>query len=370
MYNTNNTRKQYPAPIKIDAADSGYKSIVITRPAEIDKFKLIKATDPAKYQLVCRLFGRKEREIDELKNALRTAAERTAAERTAADIKQATADAERTAAANKRRTAAERTAAKQQIDDAAKLWQARLDAIGQTQYPTADGDADLLTVAVKLTYGCLKKYLQAAPPTAAAVLVGLQNDIKRGFVPIIAGGKLSGRVTFADRPADTLGDGVQAVFEVYYKLLEIAGDEPTDAAALDRFLKSTDADGVAPMQHAARHLRRYIYSNGNNRGRGDKNMIFSLSDFTDDDGTQNPARLPSSYDIDSADDFITISAFLDMCKATFTPRQLQIIKYRLRGFSLQEIADKLGVGKTAVFKQLDKIRNAPIIVDYFAKIER
>ena len=61
------------------------------------------------------------------------------------------------------------------------------------------------------------------------------------------------------------------------------------------------------------------------------------------------------YDIENMRDYIVTDNML--AKLNLTPRQETILHYRMQGFSVIEIADKLKVSHQAVSKQLSKIQN-------------
>ena len=61
------------------------------------------------------------------------------------------------------------------------------------------------------------------------------------------------------------------------------------------------------------------------------------------------------YDIENMRDYIVTDNMLS--KLNLTPRQDMILHYRMQGFSVVEIADKLKVSHQAVSKQLAKIQN-------------
>lgn len=61
------------------------------------------------------------------------------------------------------------------------------------------------------------------------------------------------------------------------------------------------------------------------------------------------------YDIDNMRDYIVTDNMLS--KLNLTPRQETILHYRMQGFSVVEIADKLKVSHQAISKQLTKIQN-------------
>ena len=61
------------------------------------------------------------------------------------------------------------------------------------------------------------------------------------------------------------------------------------------------------------------------------------------------------YDIENMRDFVVTDNMLS--KLNLTPRQDLILHYRMQGFSVVEIADKLKVSHQAISKQLTKIQN-------------
>ena len=128
------------------------------------------------------------------------------------------------------------------------------------------------------------------------------------------------------------------------------------------FLKSGKEKERTIFQWACVAVRQYIYKHGQTDFK-----ICYIEDLrkTNDDGETEITseiidrvsyiKVNRYYDIDNMRDYIVTDNML--AKLNLTSRQETILHYRMQGFSMVEIADKLKVSHQAVSKQLGKIQD-------------
>lgn len=105
--------------------------------------------------------------------------------------------------------------------------------------------------------------------------------------------------------------------------------------------------------------RNYIYKHGQIDRK-----TFYIEDLNkeDDDGNElncydelaNLCKVSQYYDIDNMQDYFDFKGFIS--SLNLTARQKQILHYRLKGLSVSEIAERLGVKHYTISKQLIKIQ--------------
>lgn len=129
-----------------------------------------------------------------------------------------------------------------------------------------------------------------------------------------------------------------------------------------RVLKSGKEKERTVFQWACVAVRQYIYKHGQTDFK--TKYIEDLRQTNDDGETETETEILDRitylkvnryYDIENMRDYIVTDNMLS--KLSLTPRQYAILHYRMQGFSVVEIADKLKVSHQAISKQLTKIQN-------------
>ena len=127
-------------------------------------------------------------------------------------------------------------------------------------------------------------------------------------------------------------------------------------------LKSGKEKERTIFQWACIAVRQYIYKHGQTDFK--KCYIEDLRQTNDDGETETETEILDRitylkvnryYDIENMRDYIVTDNMLS--KLNLTPRQDMILHYRMQGFSVVDIADKLKVSHQAVSKQLTKIQD-------------
>ena len=127
-------------------------------------------------------------------------------------------------------------------------------------------------------------------------------------------------------------------------------------------LKSGKEKERTIFQWACVAVRQYIYKHGQTDFK--TKYIEDLRQTNEDGETETTTdildrvtylKVNRYYDIDNMRDYIVTDNML--AKLNLTPRQETIIHYRMQGFSVVEIADKLKVSHQAISKQLTKIQD-------------
>lgn len=127
-------------------------------------------------------------------------------------------------------------------------------------------------------------------------------------------------------------------------------------------LKSGKEKERTIFQWACVAIRQYIYKHGQTDFK--TKYIEDLRQTNEDGETETTTEILDRvtylkvnryYDIDNMRDYIVTDNMLS--KLNLTPRQDAILHYRMQGFSVVEIADKLKVSHQAISKQLTKIQN-------------
>lgn len=127
-------------------------------------------------------------------------------------------------------------------------------------------------------------------------------------------------------------------------------------------LKSGKEKERTIFQWACVAVRQYIYKHGQTDYK--TKYIEDLRQTNEDGETETTSdildrisylKVNRYYDIDNMRDYIVTDNMLS--KLNLTPRQDMILHYRMQGFSVVEIADKLKVSHQAISKQLTKIQN-------------
>lgn len=127
-------------------------------------------------------------------------------------------------------------------------------------------------------------------------------------------------------------------------------------------LKSGKEKERTIFQWACVAVRQYIYKHGQTDFK--TKYIEDLRQTNEDGETETEAEILDRitylkvnryYDIDNMRDYVVTDNMLS--KLNLTPRQETILHYRMQGFSVVEIADKLKVSHQAISKQLTKIQN-------------
>ena len=127
-------------------------------------------------------------------------------------------------------------------------------------------------------------------------------------------------------------------------------------------LKSGKEKERTIFQWACVAVRQYIYKHGQTDFK--TCYIEDLRKTNEDGETETTSEILDRvtylkvnryYDIENMRDYIVTDNMLS--KLNLTPRQETILHYRMQGFSIVEIADKLKVSHQAISKQLTKIQN-------------
>ena len=127
-------------------------------------------------------------------------------------------------------------------------------------------------------------------------------------------------------------------------------------------LKSGKIKERSIFQWSCVAVRQYIYKHGQTDFK--TCYIEDLRQTNDDGETETTSdildriayiKINRYYDIENMRDFVVTDNMLS--KLNLTPRQDLILHYRMQGFSVVEIADKLKVSHQAISKQLTKIQN-------------
>lgn len=127
-------------------------------------------------------------------------------------------------------------------------------------------------------------------------------------------------------------------------------------------LKSGKEKERTIFQWACVAVRQYIYKHGQTDFK--TKYIEDLRQTNDDGETETETdvldrvtylKVNRYYDIDNMRDYIVTDNMLS--KLNLTPRQDAILHYRMQGFSVVDIADKLKVSHQAISKQLTKIQD-------------
>ena len=127
-------------------------------------------------------------------------------------------------------------------------------------------------------------------------------------------------------------------------------------------LKSGKEKKRTIFQWACVAVRQYIYKHGQTDFK--TCYIEDLRKTNEDGETETTSEIIDRvsyikvnryYDIDNMRDYIVTDNML--AKLNLTPRQETILHYRMQGFSIVEIADKLKVSHQAISKQLGKIQD-------------
>lgn len=127
-------------------------------------------------------------------------------------------------------------------------------------------------------------------------------------------------------------------------------------------LKSGKIKERSIFQWSCVAVRQYIYKHGQTDFK--TKYIEDLRQTNEDGETETETdvldrvtylKVNRYYDIDNMRDYVVTDNMLS--KLNLTPRQDAILHYRMQGFSVVEIADKLKVSHQAISKQLTKIQN-------------
>lgn len=159
-----------------------------------------------------------------------------------------------------------------------------------------------------------------------------------------------------------VSDGYDCFLVAYSFLWEkiaLQGKSVNDIEA--HILKSGKEKERTIFQWSCVAVRQYIYKHGQTDYK--TKYIEDLRQTNDDGETETETEILDRvtylkvnryYDIDNMRDYIVTDNMLS--KLNLTPRQDTILHYRMQGFSMVEIADKLKVSHQAISKQLGKIQ--------------
>ena len=127
-------------------------------------------------------------------------------------------------------------------------------------------------------------------------------------------------------------------------------------------LKSGKIKERSIFQWSCVAVRQHIYKHGQTDFK--TKYIEDLRQTNEDGETETTSdildriayiKINRYYDIENMRDFVVTDNMLS--KLNLTPRQDLILHYRMQGFSVVDIADKLKVSHQAISKQLTKIQN-------------
>lgn len=160
----------------------------------------------------------------------------------------------------------------------------------------------------------------------------------------------------------TVSDGYDCFLVAYSFLwdkIAIQGKSIDDIEI--HILKSGKKKERTIFQWACVAVRKYIYKHGQTDFK--TKYIEDLRQTNEDGETETETdvldrvtylKVNRYYDIDNMRDYIVTDNMLS--KLNLTPRQETILHYRMQGFSIVDIADKLKVSHQAISKQLLKIQ--------------
>lgn len=161
----------------------------------------------------------------------------------------------------------------------------------------------------------------------------------------------------------TVSDGYDCFLVAYSFLWEkiaVQGKSVNDIEI--HILKSGKEKERTIFQWSCVAVRQYIYKHGQTDFK--TKYIEDLRQTNEDGETETTTEILDRitylkvnryYDIDNMRDYIVTDNML--AKLNLTPRQDTILHYRMQGFSVVEIADKLKVSHQAISKQLLKIQD-------------
>ena len=161
----------------------------------------------------------------------------------------------------------------------------------------------------------------------------------------------------------TISDGYDCFLVAYSFLWEkiaVQGKSVNDIEI--HILKSGKEKERTIFQWSCVAVRQYIYKHGQTDFK--TKYIEDLRQTNEDGETETTTEILDRitylkvnryYDIDNMRDYIVTDNML--AKLNLTPRQDTILHYRMQGFSVVEIADKLKVSHQAISKQLLKIQD-------------
>lgn len=161
----------------------------------------------------------------------------------------------------------------------------------------------------------------------------------------------------------TVSDGYDCYLVAYSFLWEkivVQGKNINDIET--HILKSGKEKERTIFQWSCVAVRQYIYKHGQTDFK--TKYIEDLRQTNDDGETETETdvldrvtylKVNRYYDIDNMRDYIVTDNML--AKLNLTPRQETILHYRMQGFAVVEIADKLKVSHQAISKQLAKIQD-------------
>lgn len=138
----------------------------------------------------------------------------------------------------------------------------------------------------------------------------------------------------------------------------------------------TDKDGnpITILRACFRAVNRYIM------GERQHDFKRQYVDDVDKDGNTLYYEIPQEWDTPTASDYKRVLELIQ--QLNLTPRQMQVLRYRLRGVaveyaprrkgdapkdgkSIKTIAEKMGVNRRAVYNLLEKIREKAVAIGLF-----
>lgn len=150
-----------------------------------------------------------------------------------------------------------------------------------------------------------------------------------------------------DGTLSTLSDSADLVNTAVIAMIETDGEQTTT----DDYQPTEDA-----IRAAYKAVYHAIYASRNKRGSIKSVYVDDL--ITNDDGEiidTAYVRVTKYYDIDSIVAYNYTMGMLQRLSRNLTTRQAEILHLRMQGYSVQEIADKLGVHKSTISHTMDRI---------------
>lgn len=157
-----------------------------------------------------------------------------------------------------------------------------------------------------------------------------------------------------DGTLSTLSDSADLVNTAALAMIETDGEQ----AAGDDYQPTEDAikAAYAAVYHA-------IYASRNKKGSIKSVYVEDLQH--NDSGEiidTDYVRVTKYYDIDNIADYQYTMNMLAAISDRLTTRQAEILHYRMQGYGVQEIANKLGVDKSTITHTMDRIRNKAVAI--------
>ena len=213
---------------------------------------------------------------------------------------------------------------------------------------------EIADMAMRASISTLKKiYLTTYDNKVKELYFGLVEDVQKINNAFYA--------VSESKQGYKVSDGYDC-FLVAYSYLKARIDEGKTADTMEnRTMKNGEAKEKTVFQWACSEVRQYIYRNGQKEY---KRLYVEDIKKGDKDGNQESEaeaidrvyfQVGRYYDIDNLHGYRVQQNIARACEG-LTERQKLILHYRLQGFGVSEIAEKLGVSQPAISKHLLKIQ--------------